>query len=42
MSIHAEVAIEADSFDLGDILNTDDQIEVELTQFLPIGSQLAP
>jgi hypothetical protein len=35
------IAIDADAFDLGEILTGDDSV-VELTQFMPIDSDLVP
>ncbi|EMA44784.1 helix-turn-helix domain-containing protein [Halococcus saccharolyticus] len=42
MSVIATVAVEADQFELGEVLHTDHDLRVDLTQFVPIDRTLAP
>lgn len=42
MTVVAQVTIAADSFELGDVLSTEALIEIELTQFVPVNTQLIP
>ena len=42
MSVIAAIAIDADQFELGEVLHTDHDVRVDLTQFVPIEGTLAP
>lgn len=42
MSVIATIAVESDQFELGQILHTDHDMRVDLTQFVPIEGMLAP
>lgn len=42
MTVTATLSIPSEGFELGEILAMDDDIRIELTQFVPIGDELVP
>lgn len=42
MSVIATIAVESDQFELGQVLDTRQDLRVDLTQFVPINGMLAP